>query len=153
MADETYGIRDTNKCKRRVVATSELLDLVYPIGSIYMSVNDTSPANLFGGTWQRWGSGRVPVGVQESDSDFSSAEKTGGEKKHLLTVNEIPQHTHKITMPKFSDDPQSSITTYGAKYGLCGTESAEFTSTQTGGGVSHNNMQPYITCYMWKRTA
>lgn len=48
---------------------------IYPVGSIYMSVNNTSPASLFGGTWQSWGSGRVPISVNTSDSEFSTVEK------------------------------------------------------------------------------
>ena len=56
----------------------QILKRIYPVGSIYMSVNNTNPSNLFGGTWAAWGAGRVPVGVNASDSDFSTVEKTGG---------------------------------------------------------------------------
>ena len=63
---------------------------IYPVGSIYMSVNNTSPASLFGGTWQSWGSGRVPIGVNTSDSEFSTVEKTGGSKY-------LQSHTHTFT--------------------------------------------------------
>lgn len=59
-----------------------IFDLIYPVGSIYMSVNSTNPKDLFGGTWAQWGSGRVPVCVNTSDSNFSTAEKTGGNKNH-----------------------------------------------------------------------
>ncbi|WP_418361552.1 phage baseplate protein, partial [Thomasclavelia ramosa] len=52
----------------------------YPVGAIYMSVSPTSPASLFGGTWTQWGSGRVPIGINSSDSDFNTVEKTNGTK-------------------------------------------------------------------------
>lgn len=75
----------------------EVFGLIYPIGSIYMSVNNTNPTSLFGGIWVSWGSGRVPVGVNEDDSDFATVEKTGGEKKHTLVLAEIPSHNHTFT--------------------------------------------------------
>ena len=56
----------------------------YPVGAIYMSVSPTSPASLFGGTWTSWGSGRVPIGINSSDSDFNTVEKTGGSKEYEL---------------------------------------------------------------------
>ena len=58
-----------------VVIKNTLLDLIYPVGSIYMSVNNVSPQTFLGGTWTKWGSGRVPVGVNTSDSNFSTVEK------------------------------------------------------------------------------
>ena len=74
------------------------LDKVYPVGSIYMSVNNTNPGTLFGGTWVTWGAGRVPVSVNTSDGDFSTVEKTGGEKTHTLSINEMPSHKHSTTV-------------------------------------------------------
>lgn len=76
---------------------SNLLDAVYPIGSIYISANSINPTTLFGGTWEAWGSGRVPVGVDSADNDFNTAEKEGGEKAHTLTTDEMPSHTHDFT--------------------------------------------------------
>lgn len=60
-----------------------ILDLVYPIGSIYISTSGINPGGVTGGTWVAWGNGRVLVGVNTSDSDFNTAEKTGGNKTHL----------------------------------------------------------------------
>ena len=74
------------------------LDKVYPVVSIYMSVNNTNPGTLFGGTWVTWGAGRVPVSVNTSDGDFSTVEKTGGEKTHTLSINEMPSHKHSTTV-------------------------------------------------------
>ena len=111
-----------------------------------MSVSSTNPSSLFGGTWVAWGSGRVPVGVNTSDSDFSTVEKTGGEKTHTLTVDEIPKHRHGGMFMSY----------YAGNRNQIGTGSnARYTATTdwVGGDQAHNNLQPYITCYMWKRTA
>ena len=67
---------------------------MYPVGSIYMSVTSINPATYFGGTWVAWGSGRVPVGINTSDSNFNKAEKTGGASTVALTTAQMPSHTH-----------------------------------------------------------
>ena len=68
---------------------SGIWDCIYPIGSIYLSVNNINPSEYFGGTWVAWGSGRVPVGVNSSDSSFNTVEKTGGSKthNHIITIH------------------------------------------------------------------
>ena len=126
--------------------------VMYPVGSIYMSTASTNPKTLFGGTWIAWGAGRVPVGVNASDTDFSTVEKTGGEKAHVLTIAESPAHTH-TTSVYWSGGGNDKA--YPA-----GTESSEPIrynvdpeTSSVGGGQAHNNLQPYITCYMWKRVA
>lgn len=160
-----------------------LLDLVYPIGSIYMSVNNTNPSGFIGGTWEAWGSGKVPVGVNTFENEFNEVEKTGGEKTHTLTTDQMPVHTHtqeahshtpltrygfltylkgKITREKvaLSDDGRYDIvesatstasTERGMAWDVC-TNSVTPAINEVGGGEAHNNLQPYITCYMWKRT-
>ncbi len=146
-----------------------VVDLIYPVGSIYMSVNSTNPSTLFGGTWVSWGAGRVPVGVDTSDSDFSTVEKTGGEKTHTLTVSEMPNHNHH--MQKMMDWDGSFIGTVqdvafeqvdGAHIRMeqrTVTDGVELVANYgsytdgAGNNQAHNNLQPYITCYMWKRTA
>ena len=133
-----------------------LVDLMYPVGKIYMSVDDTNPELLFEGTkWEVWGTGRVPVGVDISDEEFEEVEKTGGEKEHLLTVDEIPAHKHSVynynaggnvtVTDGYAIDfrTERPFKTYGALLNM----------NETGGNEVHNNMQPYITCYMWKRVA
>ena len=71
----------------------------YPVGSIYMNCsNATNPGTLLGfGTWQSFGAGRVLIGLDSGDSDFDSAEETGGSKTHTLSVAELPAHTHQIS--------------------------------------------------------
>jgi microcystin-dependent protein len=137
----------------------------WPVGSIFMSVSSTNPANYFGGTWSLWGSGRVPVCVNTSDSDFNSSEKTGGSKTVTLTTSQMPSHTH--TIYQGMSDGRTSVK-FGGHYSSTGGSNIYNTSVRgttndettnivkalsTGGGSSHTNLQPYITCYMWKRTA
>lgn len=124
---------------------------VYPIGSIYMSVNSVSPSNLFGGTWERL-KDRFLLGA----GDTYTAGNTGGSATHTLTTNEIPSHYHTF-LPHEHNYKQGSgsagvlkITTN--EYGM-GIETTEFTTSDVGGGKAHNNMPPYLAVYMWKRVA
>jgi microcystin-dependent protein len=71
-----------------------LLNLFYPVGTIYMSVNNTNPGTFMGGTWAAWGSGRTPVGVDTGQTEFDTVEETGGAKTHTLAATEMPTHTH-----------------------------------------------------------
>lgn len=160
---------------------TSILNWIYPVGSIYMSTNSTNPKDFLGGTWEAWGKGRVPVGVDLSDTDFNDAGKTGGEKTHYLSVSEMPSHSHEgtYTSPesettgKPDDNGEYSDTKYSVHYDV--TESGmRYVETSSGmvvpiplnnviesihgvypngGSQAHNNLQPYITCYMWKRTA
>lgn len=222
------------------VRYAELFDLIYPVGSIYMSATLSTPeavAALFGGIWERWGEGRVPVGVDTADSDFSTSEKSDGAKSHsytpagsnsggsvgntTLTTTQIPSHSHtynKASTPTgttvvsasgtttamystdatriqtFGDKVINALTVLKAKTGASFTNptlhvtngksvatgisggshnhSVTISSTSTGNTGSsgaHNHtltpptftgtaatmshLQPYITCYMYKRTA
>lgn len=130
--------------------------MLYPVGSIYMSVNPTNPSKFFPRTsWVEWGKGRVPVGVDTSQTEFNKAEKTGGSKTVTLTVDHMPSHTHKVPKPEW----YGVVTDADTGFGLLRTKnpikdgSDGFVSTATGSGEAHSNLQPYITCYMWVRTA
>ena len=129
---------------------STLQSMIYPVGSIYTSVNSTNPSTFFGGTWERFGNGKVLIGVDEEDTSFSTVEKTGGEKTHKLTVSEMPSHSHTLTINDHVD-----YTGGGAFRTYKGDTSANYTKDihSTGGSQAHNNLQPYITVYMWKRVA
>lgn len=133
------------------IGISAIFLAAHPVGDIYLSVNPTNPGTLYGGTWVAWGSGRVPVGVNTSDTDFKTVEKTGGAKTHTLTVQEIPNHAHDLNaVNEGVDNPNGGYHpgwTFNKQY------TAQVMSASTGGGQAHNNLQPYITCYMWKRTA
>ena len=160
-AQQTFTLRNGNRTYRRYKKYDtgvwtpwvvEGIDNFYPIGSIYQSTANTDPSTFMGGTWERFGNGRVLVGVNESDSDFNIVNKTGGEKMHTLTVNEMPSHEHGQNVsagsgsgPAIRRDYQSEGTGVAYPQGI---------STQhAGGGQAHNNLQPYITVYMWRRTA
>lgn len=129
-----------------------LLEKVFPVGAIYMSVNSTNPGILFGGEWERWGNGRVPVGVSENESEFVTPEKKNGEKTHRLSVDEMPTHSHGSLRPmKYYEDANPNGVAPG-KYTALTLELDNNKQTgSTGGNAVHNNLQPYITCYMWVR--
>lgn len=157
VASNVEGIRGTSKeaydksVEAMKTAQQVTFDTIYPVGSIYMSVNATNPSELFGGTWVAWGSGRVPVGVDTSDSDFSTIEKTGGEKTHELSINEMPSHTHanyaKRTNVTINSSGNTIISCHRSNTGASTGDNIG----KTGSNAPHNNLQPYITCYMWKR--
>lgn len=124
--------------------------LMHPVGSIYMTTIETNPSEIFGfGTWELWGAGRVPVGVDTTQSEFNTIEKTGGEKTHTLTINEMPSHNHNIRAGEEGTEVHNEFgpinTSNKNKY--------QILSLYSGGNQPHNNLQPYITCYMFKRTA
>lgn len=130
-------------------------NLIYPVGSIYLSMVNTNPGTLFGGTWQQIAQGQMLVGVNPDDTDFNTAGKTGGEKEHTLTEEELPEITPQVNNGTYK--LQWNGTAYGAPNSGTGwryaTTSPNITIKPFGGGQSHNNMPPYIAVYMWKRTA
>ncbi|NBJ64226.1 pilus assembly protein [bacterium c-19] len=159
----------------------QAIGALYPVGSIYMSVKNTNPSTYFGGTWVAWGTGRVPVGVNTNDTNFATVEKTGGASTVTLTTAQIPSHTHaKGTLATASagghtHDLKNQKTSWGTSGGnrvlidatsgysavsnktttSAGSHSHTISGSTaaTGSGSAHSNLQPYITCYMWKRTA
>ena len=140
---------------RTLIGAATLL-AVYPVGSIYTSIVSTSPGTHFGGTWVSFGQGRVMVGHDDAadpDTDFvapsgdGSSVLLGGAKTHTLSVDEIPSHTHGISN---FEDPTGT----GSNGSANGASSFSTVNTDaTGGGGAHNNLQPYVVVYMWKRTA
>ena len=128
--------------------TVTTIQAVYPVGSIYINAAvSTNPGTLLGfGTWVAFGAGRVIVGLNAVDSDFDTAQETGGAKTHTLTIDEMPSHNHSVTMST-SDTDNNNL----SEGDTSGTSS--FTTSSTGGGQAHNNLQPYIVAYMWRRTA
>ena len=139
-------------------------DKVYPVGSIYISTSSANPSTIYGGTWERYGQGKTLVGLNESETEFNTINKTGGEKTHTLTINEMPSHNHDF---RYSTD--NAVTFYNAGVGKDGTYTGDnylgfsnsvslFASyvvvlSNTGSSQPHNNLQPYITVYMWKRVS
>ena len=125
--------------------STNIADAVYPVGSIYMSVNSTNPSTLFGGTWTQL----MDVFLLACGNNYSAG-STGGEAEHALTTNETPNHMHYYSG---SDKPMSggSLMPYIVK----GTSSSlvNMTVNYSGSGGAHNNMPPYLAVYAWKRTA
>lgn len=152
---------------------TELLAAVYPVGSIYVSAISTNPSTLFGfGTWTAFGAGRMPVGFDASQTEFNTGLKTGGAKTHTLASAEMPSHTHTQNAHTHVQNAHEHnigqlwrITSGTAAYvyAVDGTtptqpatavnQNATATNQNTGGGGAHNNLPPYITVYMWRRTA
>lgn len=161
----------------------------FPVGYVLISTVNTNPATFLGyGTWSNtFGAGRVLVGLNASDSDFDTAEKTGGSKAHTLTTAEMPSHTHVQNAHTHVQDAhthtQNSFAPRIINSGTAGTvgvqgasaasnanasnaattatnqnatatnQNATAVNQNTGGDGAHNNVQPYLVCYFWKRTA
>jgi microcystin-dependent protein len=125
---------------------------VYPVGSVYISVVATNPATLFGfGTWVALAQGRVLVGIDAGQTEFDTVRKTGGAKAHTLTEAEMPSHTH---VENSNNATTGGLRGWGAPDTSTGTPTATgYSTSATGGGGAHNNLQPYLTVHMWERTA
>ena len=128
---------------------TNIADLVYPVGSIYISANSTNPSQLFGGTWQQI-TGRFLLAA----GGGYTAGATGGEATHTLTEDEMPRHRHG------SADGGNIVTWVGRNGGGNRTmgNGTDYSGpgayvTYTGGGEAHNNMPPYLVVYVWQRTA
>jgi len=127
----------------------------YPVGSIYMNCsNATNPSTLLGfGTWESFGAGRVLIGIDSSDTDYDTAEETGGSKTHTLTTAQLPSHRHTIgsndSTAGFGGAAGNREFVHDAGSGIGNPVNSSF----TGSGQAHPIVQPYIVVYMWKRTA
>ena len=131
------------------------IDLVYPVGSIYMSVNNTDPSTLFSGTtWQQ-----IKDTFLLSAGDTYTAGTTGGEAAHTLTTNEIPSHNHNMTFRGVNATAGTTGEPGSYPFKIHEDVSQNWSINNywemdnTGGGQAHNNMPPYLVVYMWKRTA
>ena len=152
----------------------------FPIGSVFIAVVSTNPGTLLGyGTWSAFGAGRVLVGLDAGQTEFDVVEETGGAKTHTLTSAEMPAHTHTQDSHNHTQDAHTHVltqlrdaTTGGATTNIALTadtsstlgtkvtgsttavnQAATAVNQSTGGGGAHNNLQPYIVVYMFKRTA
>lgn len=125
-----------------------ILDYVYPVGSIYMSVNATSPATLFGGTWEQ-----IQNRFLLAAGTSYTAGATGGEATHTLTTTEMPSHGHRLQYYNSSGSLSFGYQV-GDKGALSGSDEQSSSGiAKAGGGQAHNNMPPYLVVYIWKRTA
>lgn len=137
----------SNQLFFQTLGTNYILDNVYPVGSIYMSVNSTNPKNLFGGTWEQI-QGKFLFGM---DSNYPAG-STGGEITHKLTQAEMPNHNHMIYTPN-AGGPEAGAAIGFPEVGSKNTWWVAACMTgKTGDNKAHNNMPPYLSVYIWKRT-
>lgn len=136
----------------------EILKKAYPVGSIYINASvSTNPATLLGfGTWSAFGAGRTLVGIDSGDTDFDTVEETGGAKTHTLTTAQMPSHSHIIDISGTAMTRATSNVSTGGDFwpmGLApsGGGTHSLSNRTEGSGGSHNNLQPYIVTYLWKR--
>lgn len=124
----------------------------WPVGSIYMSMQATSPATLFGGTWVAM-EGQFLLGAT-TNSNLYPPLSMGGEAAHTLTELEIPPHSH-VEMLYFTGGQDTNLYAYQTYANYNPESNLAFSghTSRTGGGMQHNNMPPYIAVYMWRRTA
>jgi len=142
--------------------------LLYPVGSIYTNAtNATNPGTLLGfGTWTAFGAGRVMVGFNSGNALFDTAEETGG-SADAITVSHTHTATSTVTDPTHTHTSLGTNTMNGTNLGGGGLSASGSTTTSaastgisvstsiasTGSSGTNANYQPYITVYMWKRTA
>ncbi len=131
---------------------------IYPVGSIYMSINSTDPSELFGGEWER-----IKDTFLLASGDTYNGGSTGGEATHKLTVNEMPSHTHIQNQHRHQQYGNYSSGSSGSSSGYMHSSNRSITTVNTnyttatnqntGGGQPHNNMPPYLAIYCWVRIA
>lgn len=145
---------------------------LFPIGSIYLSVNSTNPSTYFGGKWELISQGRTLVGVDTTQTEFNTVKKIGGSKTETLSINQMPSHTHIQNahghgiFSGYGDTNQGYPSQDAYRYqwwgyydlswkygGNLGTTYDTATNQYTGGSQAHNNLQPYYTCYIWCRVS
>lgn len=162
---DLYVALDNDRIKQDIV------DLIYPVGSIYISMNPADPSTLFGGTWEAFGQGRTLIGagmgVDDNTSKYFAPNTTGGEYLHTLSVGEMPKHKHTLDIVTDKEDLGYSIIVSAGQACVINAEKnyseqrvyhTDLNNTyfgmltyNTGESSSHNNIQPYIVCYFWKR--
>lgn len=120
-----------------------LMDIIYPVGSVYSSYTSTSPASRFGGSWTAI-TGAFPY--------YNAGTGTGGSNSHTLTIDEMPSHHHQL----LAVEDNGNVATWGWEWHTPSTPNSRWQDggiADTGGGQAHNNMPAYQTLYAWRRTA
>ena len=150
--DKTATAADSSKLGGKTLA--EIMLTLYPVGAVYISANSTSPASLFGGTWESIG-GRFLLGA---DATYAAG-STGGEETHTLTTDEMPEHKHKgITiagnkLTAWSETGTGGVFDMHSLFNGSGHNTNDFYAEPEGSSQPHNNMPPYLAVYMWKRVS
>ena len=136
---------DSSKLGGKTLA--EIMLVLYPVGAVYISVNSTSPASLFGGEWESIG-GRFLLGA---DSTYTAG-STGGEATHTLKTTEMPSHNHSSGHGYVNVANGSDKQALANQY-MSGDDYSGNSTNYSGGSAAHNNMPPYLAVYMWKRVS
>ena len=133
----------------------KLLDRMYPVDSIYISTNSTSPASLYGGSWERYGTGRALISASDTDSDFTAG-TTGGSKTHnhnpgtlSAQVSLSGQNTvvRRVSIPSFKGDVRHIGDINGGSF------DSNWGAAIVGHSDDASSMEPYVAVYVWRRTA
>ncbi len=156
---DSNGNLTVNSINTNNLTGTGFLNFVYPVGSIYISVNSANPSTLFGGQWEAFGTGRTLVGINTNDTAFNSSEKVGGIKEQELRalIGNIDSDTSRIGYVTSNPVPgQNNYLGYGYSnlnkfyMGSMGfNHSTVVKRADTGGNAT--TLQPYIVVYMWKR--
>jgi hypothetical protein len=162
------GAGGTNRKSAMSRLKTYVLESVYPVGSIFISTSSTSPATSLGfGSWSRFGEGRILVSQSSSDSDFDTAEETGGAKTHTISESQLPSHQH-FTMNTgngFGNNLENNVNFAGTTNSRGGLGNNDYImqainstanagkTSAVGSGSAVTHMNPYIVTYMWKRTS
>jgi hypothetical protein len=162
------GAGGTNRKSAMSRLKTYILSSVYPVGSIFISTSSTSPATSLGfGSWSRFGEGRILVSQSSSDSDFDTAEETGGAKTHTISESQLPSHQH-FTMNTgngFGNNLENNVNFAGTTNSRGGLGNNDYImqainstanagkTSAVGSGSAVTHMNPYIVTYMWKRTS
>ena len=143
----------------------------YTIGSLFITTTNTNPGTFIGGTWVSYGSGRTIVGVDVSQTEFNTANKTGGSKffqEHAHSLNNFrvakfdhvnqggiyvsPAQRFFVVGGNLKENIADAGTPEASLQWYSDMDESQITISNAGEGSS-GNLQPYITVYMWKRTA
>lgn len=154
--DDVVLIRDSSSQTDKKMTVAQLRALIggvdydelFPVGSVRILADSADHSSDFGQTWERYATGKTLVGLDSSDTDFNSIGKTGGEKTHKLTVDEMPSHKHALPYRSGGGGGSTWYTDPGTADGYSDSK-----AQSKGGDQPHNNLQPYIVVAFWRRTA
>ena len=151
---EINAVKDETKAEINAVK-DEIKRTTSHVGQIILSTTLNTAdkvKNIYGGNWEAFGAGKVLIGAGSNGGRSFTAGSTGGEYTHTLTANEMPSHNHSSIMHNTNGAGVNYLNVQKADPGMGLTTGYEIT-TAAGGGGAHNNMQPYVVVYMWRRVS
>lgn len=164
---ETYTKAKIDALLSQKAGLDNIVDVMYPVGAVYISMSSTNPGTLFGGTWEQI-KGRFLLAIGSNLANTvnnygtmnagvlnrTTAGERGGEVSHKLTTSEMPKHAHPIRYGSWGSSGSDTYRTvrlpYNQAQGRVGEDAQGM--EEVGGDGSHNNMPPYVAVYMWRRT-